>query len=116
MKVRRRVVDRDVVDAVLDLASVAVVLTLDACRMFAAFGGAGFVNATDGVDVGVLGGDDVLAVVSQFLFVPGDRFEESLERTRSDALIDRNRFGVLPLNARQQPADIGSQQPASFGS
>jgi hypothetical protein len=99
VKVRRRVIDGNVVDAVLDLASVAVVLTFDACGVFATFGGACFVDTTDGVDVGVLGGDDMLAPVSQFQFIPNDRLEESLQRARSDILIDRNRFGVLPLNA-----------------
>ncbi len=62
--------------------------------------------ATVSATVGVLGGDDVLAAVSQFLFVPNDRLKESLKGARSDTLIDRNRFGVLSLNARQEPANI----------
>lgn len=57
MEVDGRVVDRDVIDAVLDLASVPVVLPLDACGLLAAFGSACFVDATDGVRVGLLGGD-----------------------------------------------------------
>ncbi len=78
MEIRGRVSDRDVIDAVLDLASVPVVLTFNPCGLFAALRGACFVDAADGVRIGVLSGDDVLAAISQFLFIPNDRLEESL--------------------------------------
>jgi len=98
VKVAGRVRQGHDVDAVLDLAAVAVVLSLDACRVPSAFDSPGFVDAADGLRIGLLGGDKFLAAVAQTFFVPLDRFEESLERSRRYVLIQGNRFDVLPLN------------------
>ena len=65
-------------NTVVDLPAVAVVLPADAHRIFAAFRRARFVDATDGLRVGVVFGHDLLASISQLLFIPLDRFEKAL--------------------------------------
>jgi hypothetical protein len=94
VEVAGRLVDRDVIDAALDLASVSVALTFDASSVNAAFGGSSLVDATDGVDVGVLRGDDMLASVTQFFFIPNNRFKD--EAVFGEASLDAScRCGQL---------------------
>jgi len=64
--------------AVVDLAAVAVVLSAHAHRMSAALGRARLVDAADRCGMGVLPGDDLLAAVAEFFFIPLDRFEKAL--------------------------------------
>ncbi len=110
MKVFAGVRKCDVVDAVLDLAAVAVVLTFDACGVLAALGRSGLINAADRVGVGMLGGDDSLATSKQPPFIPNDGFQESLQRSGGDALVQCNRFGILSWDIRKQTTDIDGEQ------
>ena len=64
--------------AVVDLAAVAVVLPARAHRLLAALGRARLVDAADGLGMGLLLGDDLLAAVAEFFFIPLDRFEKAL--------------------------------------
>jgi len=65
-------------NAVFDLAATTQPLSRSADRMRAALGGSRFVKAADGLLVRVLAGDQPLAVVPHTLFIPLDRFHESL--------------------------------------
>lgn len=62
-------VQGDVVDAVFNLPSIAVVLSLDTSGFIPALGGSRFVNASDRVGTCVLGGNDLLATISQHLII-----------------------------------------------
>jgi hypothetical protein len=115
MKVLARVGDRDIVDAVFDLAAVAVVLPLDPCGVVATLGRAGLIDASDGSGVGVFGGDYLLATITKFLFIPDDRFEKPLQGSRCDSLLQSDRFGVFSLHAGKQPANVNEQQQPTFG-
>lgn len=64
----------------------------------ATFGRSRFVDTADGVRVSVFGNDDLLAAISQLLFIPDDRLEEALQRARSHVLIQGDGFGILPLH------------------
>jgi hypothetical protein len=64
--------------AIVNLPAVSVPLPTDAHRIFAAFGRAGLVHATDGFGMGMVFRHDLLAPVSEFLFIPLDRFEKAL--------------------------------------
>jgi hypothetical protein len=68
--------------AVVDLAPIAVPLPTCSHRLVAALGRSGLVHATDRVRVGVLRGNDLLAPISEFLFMPLDRFQKALQRSR----------------------------------
>lgn len=109
MEIFAAVRQRDIVDAVLDLAAVAVVLTFDAGGVFAALGGAGLINAADRLGVGMFASDDLLATVPQPLFIPNDRLQEPLQRSGSHPLVQGDRFGVLSLDIRKQPTNIDGQ-------
>lgn len=104
----------DGVDAVLDLAAVAVVLTLYTGRVPAAFGRSRLIDHPQRVGVRMLGGHQLLAAVAEPLFVPPDRFEKALQRADGDALSQRERFHILALHVAEQPAHVNrQQQPAS---
>jgi len=64
--------------AVVDLAPVAIPLPTDPHRLFATLGCSRLVHATDGLGVGMLCGNDLLAPISEFLFIPLNRFEKAL--------------------------------------
>jgi hypothetical protein len=64
--------------AVVNLPAVSVPLPADAHRIFAAFGRARLVHATDGFGMGMVFRHDLLTPVSEFLFIPLDRFEKTL--------------------------------------
>ena len=68
----------DAHNTIVDLPTVAIPLATGAHRLIAALGRAGLVNATDGIGVGMVFGDDLLAAVSEFLFIPLDQFEKTL--------------------------------------
>ena len=104
----------DGVDAVLDFAAVAVVLTLHACCVLAALGRARFINHAQRLRVGVLAGHQLLAAVAELLLVPRDGFEKTLERPGSHPLIQGQGLHILALHVTEQPADVNRQQlPAS---
>jgi hypothetical protein len=110
MKVGAGIGQGHAVDAVLDLAAVAVVLTLHAGRVPAAFGRSRLVDHAQRLRVRVLGGHQLLAAVAEPLFVPPDRFEKSLERPGSHPLSQGDRLDILALHAAEQPADVNCQQ------
>jgi len=66
--------------AVVDLPLAAQPLAANSHGRLAAFGRARLVHATDRFAVGVLLGHNLLAPVSQFLFIPLDRFQKALQR------------------------------------
>ena len=63
---------------VVHFPTVPVPLPADAHRLSAALGRARLVHATDGIGMGMIFCDDLLAPVSEFLFIPLDRFEKAL--------------------------------------
>ena len=65
-------------DTVVDLAATTQPLPRGAGRMRAALGRSGFVNAADGLLVSVLAGNQLLAIVPHTVFIPLDRFHETL--------------------------------------
>ena len=102
------------VDAVLDFAAVAVVLTLHAGRVPAAFRRSRLVDHAQRFGVRMLGGHQLLAAVAEPLFVPADRFEKPLQGADGYALSQRQRLDILALHIAEQPAHVNRQkQPAS---
>ena len=65
-------------NTIVDFPTVAIPLATGTHGLFAALGGAGLVHATDGLGVGMLLGNNLLAAVSELLFIPLDRFEKTL--------------------------------------
>jgi hypothetical protein len=63
---------------VVDLTSVPVPLATGSDSFAAALGRAGLVNATDRFRVAVLCSNNLLAPISQLLFIPLNRFEKAL--------------------------------------
>jgi len=63
---------------VIDFTTVPIPLAIDAHRLLAALRRAGLVHATDGLGMGMVFGDNLLAPISEFLFIPLDRFKEAL--------------------------------------
>ncbi len=78
MESRRGICQSNVVDAVLDLPPIAVVLAFDAGCMVTALGRSGLVDTADSHGTRVLGGDDMLALISQLLFIPNNGLQEPL--------------------------------------
>ena len=104
----------DGVDAVLDLAAVAVVLTLHAGRVPAAFGRSRLIDHPQRLGVRVLDGHQLLAAVAETLLVPPDGFEKSLQAAGRHPLSQRERLDILALHVAEQPANVYRQeQPAS---
>ncbi len=99
--------------AIVDLASVAVVLPTHADGFFAALGRARFIHAADRFGMCMLAGDDLLAAVAKLFFIPLDRFEKTLQRPRRRVELQRDRFRRLAMHIRQLPLHINSQQPSS---
>ena len=85
-------------DAVFDLTSVAVVLTLCPNGVVTTLGRSAFVDDPDRLAASMVGCNDLLATITQTSVVSLDRIEEPLKRPRSDILIGSDRFGVLPLD------------------
>ena len=113
MKVRAGIGQSDGVDAVLDFAAVAVVLTLHTGRVGTAFGRSRLIDHAQRLRFRVLGGHQLLAAVAEPLFVPTDRFEKPLQRPDGHALSQRQRLDILALYIAEQPAHVNRQkQPA----
>lgn len=114
MKVGTGIGQGDGVDAVLDFAAVAVVLTLHTGRVGTAFGRSRLIDHAQRLGVRVLGGHQLLAAVAEPLFVPADGFEKALQRADGHALSQRERLDILALHVAEQPANVNRQkQPAS---
>ena len=82
---------------IVNLPSIPIPLASGAHSLVAAFGRAGLVDATDRFGVGVVRGHDLLAAVSELLFIPLDRFEKALQRPRTRITFQRDGFTILPL-------------------
>lgn len=95
---------------VVDLAPVAVPLPTDSHRLFAALGRTRLVHATDGLRVGMVCGDNLLAAISELLFIPLDRFEKALQRPRRPLESQGDRLGRFAVQVGQLTFDIDSQQ------
>jgi hypothetical protein len=65
-------------DAIVNLAATTQPLPRGADGMVAALGRSRFVQAADGLLVGMLAGDQALAVVAHPGLMPLDRFDETL--------------------------------------
>jgi hypothetical protein len=65
-------------DAVVHLAAIAQPLPRGSDGLHAALGRGRFVNAAEGLRMGVLAGNQLLAVVPYPVFLPLDRFHETL--------------------------------------
>lgn len=102
------------VDAILDLAAVAVVLTLHAGRVPTAFGRSRLVDHAQRLGIRMLSGHQLLAAVAEPLLVPADGFEKALQRADRHALSQRERLDILPRHVAEQPTHVNcQQQPAS---
>jgi hypothetical protein len=65
-------------DAIVNLAATPQPLPRGADGMHATLGRSGFVNTADGLLVNVFAGDELLALVADAVFIPLDRFHETL--------------------------------------
>ena len=97
-------------NTVVDLPPVAIPLAGNSHGRFAALGRARLVHATDGLGVGMILGDDLLAAISKFLFIPLDRFEKALQRPRRGLELQADRLGRLAVQIGQLAFDINPQQ------
>jgi hypothetical protein len=97
-------------DAIVDLAAVAVVLPPRADGLAAALGDAGLVHAPNGLGMRMLASHDLLAAVSQLLFIPLDRFQEALQRARRFPELQGDCFGCLAMHVGELSLDINLQQ------
>ena len=97
-------------DAIVDLAAVAVVLPPHADRFVTALADAGLVHTSDGLEMRVVASHDLLAAISQLLFVPLDRFQKALQRARRFPELQRDRFGRLAMHVGKLTLDINPQQ------
>ena len=86
------------IDTVFDFTAVAIVLTLDATSVIATLGRAGFIDGADRLGVSMLGGNHFLTPIANGSFVPGDRFEQSLQSSRPNVLVQSHCFDVLSLH------------------
>lgn len=96
--------------AIVDLAPVAIVLPTRPHRFAAAFGNAGLVHAPDGLGMCVLASHDLLAAISQFLFIPLDRFQETLQGAGTSPELQGDGLGRLTMQGGKLPLDINLQQ------
>jgi hypothetical protein len=99
--------------AVVDLAAVAVVLATDSHGVLAALGRPRLVHAADRFGVRMLFGDDLLAAISELLFIPFDRFEQALQRPRRRFETQGDGLRRLAVQVRQLALHINSQQVPS---
>lgn len=93
-------------NTVVDLPPVAIPLASSSHGRFAALGRARLVHATDGLGVGMILGDDLLAAISKLLFIPLDRFEKALQRPRRGLEPQGDRLGRLTVQIGELAFDI----------
>ena len=99
--------------AVVDLASVAVVLSGNAHGVMSALRNSRFINDAQGFQIRMFRRDKLLATIPEFGFVPLDGFQQTLQSSRSYAKLQRDGFAVLSLQSRQLPFDIRQHQGSS---
>ena len=116
LKTGRRVAEVNPHNTVVDLPPVAVPLAGNSHGRFAALGRARLVHTTDGLGVGMILGDDLLAAISEFLFIPLDRFEKALQRPRRGLELQADRLGRLAMQVRELAFDINPQQSSCIAS
>ena len=100
--------------AIIDLAAIAIVLPTCAHRFASTLADAGLVHAPEGFGMRVLASHDLLAAVSQFLFIPLDRFQEALQRAGCSPELQRDGLGRLAMYVRELSLDIDLQQHAGL--
>lgn len=110
MKSWSRIAQSHIVNAVFDLATIAIVLPFDASGFPSAFGGSGFINCANRFRVRVFRGNNLLAAISEYLLVPDHGFEKPLQRPRSHAPVQCNGSRILPLHVREESPHIDTQQ------
>jgi len=86
--------------AVVDLPTVSVPLPTGTHSLIATLGRAGLVHAADGLNVSMLFRDELLASVSELLFIPLDRFKKALQRPRRGLELQSDGLGRLPMQIR----------------
>ena len=101
---------------VIDLTTVPIPLAIDAHRLLAALRRAGLVHATDGLVMGMVFRDDLLAAALEFLFIPLDRFEKTLQGPRRGLGLQGERLDVFTPQIRQLSCDIDLQQSPGIAS
>ena len=104
----------DTNNTVLDFATITVVLAFDTGGVFTALGRPCLVDTADCVGMVVLLGHDSLTAITHFLFIPNDRFEETLKRSRGNMLMQRGCLDVFPLHVREQIANLSQEYAATI--
>lgn len=89
--------------AVVHFAQVAVPLPPHAHRVVAALGDPGLVHHANSLGMRMILGNDPLAAVVEFFFIPLARFEETLYSSRGLAKPQGNAFGRFAMHIRQLP-------------
>lgn len=92
--------------AIVDFAAVAVVLPPHADGLNAAFGDARLVHTPNRLGMRVVASYDLLAEVSQLLFIPPDRFQEALQRAGRFPELQGDRLGRLAMHVGELSLDI----------
>ena len=100
LKVGCRVADMNPHHTVVHLPTVAIPLTTCTHRLLAALGRSGLVHATNGLAVGMFFGDDLLASISELLFIPLDRFEKPLQCPRRSLELQGDRLSRSAVQIR----------------
>ena len=54
--------------------------------------------------------NDPLASIAKKLFIPFDRFQEPLQRSGGDVLLNCDRFDVLALHVDEQTSNVDAKQ------
>jgi hypothetical protein len=97
-------------ERLLNCAAIPFVLLLDSRCFGTAPGYSGFVNASNSFWMSMFCGDNLLASISQLLYIPDDTLQKSLERTWGNIAIQSDRFRVFALYAGEQPLNVNPQQ------
>lgn len=90
--------------AVVELTGGSAILTLDACRLGAAFGKACFVDQADRLITSMGFRDQLLQAIQSPLVIPGVRGQKVLKGSRGHARCVGHRLNTLP-------ADVGKLTP-----
>jgi hypothetical protein len=98
--------------AIFGLAQPPAPLFLNARRLVALFGIAGFINESNRVRPLMLSGDEFLQFVAERIFVPLVLGEEFLQSSWCDAGVQRNGLDAFFGEVGELPADIRAEVPA----
>lgn len=96
--------------AIIHLSSISVPLPPDADRIVAALGDSGLIHHADRFQMAMISGNDLLATIMEFLFIPLDGFEETLYCSGSFAELQGDALGGFSMQIRQLALNIDSQQ------